>query len=182
MLWFKNNRLSFRAYARNHGLDPSLTFGMTFLLVVFLLSACGFTPIYAENKSQEIRNIAIDNIPDSAGQFLKNALIDRLQPSGQSDYTLRVTPLGISIENQAIRRDATSTRGEMRIITTLTLIDNKTGEAVLTRPLQTSGGFNQLDNRFATLTSREDLQRRLLNEMSENIVTEISVFIRNRHP
>jgi len=147
---------------------------------ILLVAGCGFTPIYAENKTQDIRNIAIDNIPDSAGQFLRNALIDRLQPSGQSDYTLQVTPLDISIENRAIRRDATSTRGEMRIMTTLLLIDNKTGETILNRPLQTSGGFNQLDNRFATLTSREDLQRRLLNEMSDSIVTEISVFIGNK--
>jgi hypothetical protein len=132
-------------------------------------TSCGFTPMYkAADTRQALISVRIGNIPDAEGQYLKNALIDRLPQTGDARYEMRFAPLFITIDNRAIRKDATSTRGEMRISTRMDIVDLATGKTLSSQELETAGGFNQLDNRFATLTSREDLTRRLLNEMADN--------------
>lgn len=122
----------------------------------------------AADTRQALISVRIGNIPDAEGQYLKNALIDRLPQTGDARYEMRFAPLFITIDNRAIRKDATSTRGEMRISTRMDIVDLATGKTLSSQELETAGGFNQLDNRFATLTSREDLTRRLLNEMADN--------------
>jgi hypothetical protein len=45
------------------------------------------------------------------------------------------------------------------------------------------GGYNQLDNQFATLVSRESVGDHMLEELSDSIVTEVALyFTRSRQP
>lgn len=157
------------------------TFGLIGLL---LLGACGFQPVYGDRGLHTATTVAhnrisIANIPDRDGQYLRNQLIDHLYQRGapaNALYTLKIAPLSKEITDIGIRKDASSTRGQMDIRTQLTLVDNATGAVVLKRQLHSVGGYNQLDNQFATLVSREALTENVLREISDNIVTELNLF------
>lgn len=160
--------------------------GIVLVLVLFT-AACGFQPLHSPKGGEaaapaaRYAEIHIGNIPDQDGQYLRNQLIDRLYLQGRTQdarYTLRMSPLQKEIVNIGIRKDATSTRGRMEIRSTLSLIDNRTGQEVLKREMHSVGAYNQLDNQFATLVSRESLTENILKEMSNNILTHINLFLR----
>jgi hypothetical protein len=158
-------------------------FNVIGVFCLLALTSCGFTPMYkAADTRQALNSLRIANIPDAEGQYLKNALIDRLPQSGEARYEMRMSPLFITIDNRAIRKDATSTRGEMRITTRMDIVDLFSGKTLSSQQLETAGGFNQLDNRFATLTSREDLTRRLLNELADNARLAFALTLQEKAP
>lgn len=150
------------------------------------LSGCGFTPMYGETEhgskvASELQGIEIENIPDREGQYLRNLLIDRLYTDGKPQnalYTLKITRLKRDVVNFGIRKDATATRDEMQITARLELVDRASGTAVLSRDMRSVGAYNLLDNQYATLISRDSLTGHVLGEMSDNIVTELSLYFR----
>lgn len=152
-------------------------------LVTLFVSACGFTPMYGGTSGTAIaranQSVEIDNIPDRDGQFLRNALIDRLYINGTPDnpaYVLQIVNLHREIVNMGIRKDATATRGEVTITAKLRLLDKTSGAVVLERDLKSIGSYNLLDNQFATLVSKESVTDHVLNEMSDNITSELGLY------
>lgn len=164
--------------------------GRAALLAAALLlpAACGFQPMYAAPDSAAQRSVAanyadieIVNIPDREGQYLRNALIDRLYVAGRpaaARYALEIAPLTTTTTNQAVRKDATYTRALMEISTTLVLRDRQSGEVVLERPQRALGSYNLLDNQFATISSRDSLNNHLLDELADSIQTALALHFR----
>lgn len=153
------------------------------IVLCFLLSACGFTPLYKDGGKAPHAAIWVPNIPNREGQFLRNLLIDRLYAQGAPEtprYALSVTKLNKIVHSLGIRKDATSTRGQMEITARLTLQDPATGAALLQRDLAASGGFNRLDNRYATVVSEQAATEAVLRELSNTIMTEIDLYFARR--
>ncbi len=150
------------------------------LLVCLALGACGFKPMYGDNGiAQTYSTVEIGNIPDRDGQYLRNLLMDRLyaeSPLRDARYLLVVHNLKKRIVGLGIRKDATSTRGLLETTATLRLIDKSTGETVLTRSITASGGYNRLDDRYATFVSETDRTELVLKELSSVIMTEIDLY------
>jgi LPS-assembly lipoprotein len=155
---------------------------------VLLPAACGFQPMYAtpgstagQSVAARYADIEILNIPDRDGQYLRNALIDRIYVAGRpaaARYALEIMPLATTTTNQAVRKDATYTRALMEISTTLLLRDRQSGEVVLERPQRALGSYNLLDNQFATISSRDSLNERLLDELADSIQTALALHFR----
>lgn len=150
------------------------------------LSSCGFEPMYAAPDSATQKSIQasyadieIANIPDREGQYLRNALIDRLYVSGRpadARYVLEVEPLKRSLTSQAVQKDSTYTRSLMEYSTTMRLRDRKTDYAVvLERKQRALGSYNLLDNQFATISSRDSLNDHLLDELADSIQTALAL-------
>lgn len=155
------------------------------LLLAAGLGACGFTPVYAKPDAQtasmqeKLQDIEIGLIADREGQYLRNALLDQMAaaPAGATQrYFLRVWQLKHEDSSFGIRKNAASTRGDVTMTATMELIDQDSGKVLLTRQLRTRGGYNRLDNLYGSLVSKEDAIDRLLDEMSERIVTELSLY------
>ncbi|MFN7115114.1 MAG: LPS assembly lipoprotein LptE [Alphaproteobacteria bacterium] len=153
-----------------------------------LPAACGFQPMYAVPDSAAHKSVAaqyadieILNIPDRDGQYLRNALIDRIYVAGRpasARYALEIAPLQKTATNQAVRKDATYTRSLMEISTRLRLRDRESGEVVLDRAQRAQGSYNLLDNQFATISSRDSLNDRLLEELADSIQTALALHFR----
>jgi len=165
--------------------------GLRFALLALcclLPAACGFQPMYAAPDSAAQRSVAanyadieIVNIPDRNGQYLRNALIDRLYVAGRpasARYVLEVAPLQKTSTNQAVRKDATYTRALMEISTVLRLRDRQSGEVVLERAQRAQGSYNLLDNQFATISSHDSLNDRLLDELADSIQIALALHFR----
>jgi LPS-assembly lipoprotein len=148
-----------------------------------LVAACGFEPMYGDRNSAatavNYSSVEIDNIPERSGQYLRNQLIDRLYLDGrpaETVYALRVAPLKTVTTSMGIRKDATSTRAMAETGTTMQLVEKATGKVLLQRDLRATGGYNLLDNQFATIVSRQSVSEHMLEEIADDIVTELGLY------
>lgn len=151
---------------------------------VMLVTACGFTPVYAPGLSgvdvqAHYAQIAIDNIPDRSGQYLRNALIDRLYRQGRPTnprYRLQMVGLNESITSLGVRKDATATRAQMDIRVKMILLDRQNGVRVLERSLAGSGGYNILDNQYATLVTEQSVRDQILDDIADSVQTTLNLY------
>lgn len=151
------------------------------LCFVLLVSSCGFKPLYTTGATPAARafdTIAVSNIPDREGQYLRNMLLDKLYSGGipaEPRYVLNVRAVRKTVTSFGIKRSATSTRGQIDLSTDIRLIDRQTGKAVLERSLSAAGDYNRLDNQYATVVSEESVTNNLLGELSDSIMTELAL-------
>ncbi len=98
------------------------------ILILFLITGCGFSPLYVERESgskwyydanfnpsiiEEMQQIKVEPIADRFGQQLRNNLLDSLTPKGtpkNPKYRLFVKLASKRTYDQAIRQDITATR------------------------------------------------------------------------
>ncbi len=160
------------------------------VLALLLLGGCGFSPVYAKNDSapamqDKLENVEVGMIADRDGQYLRNALLDHMgsttAASAGQRYFLRVYNLRQEDLAFGIRKDASATRGDITMTATLELIDTQTNALVLSRPLRARGGYNRMDNLYGAQVTKEDTTERLLDEMAERAVTELTLYF-NRAP
>lgn len=159
------------------------------VLLCLALCGCGFTPMYGDHglaagvTAAHDSNVEILAIPDRDGQYLRNQLIDRLYLKGRpadAPFILAVQPLKSTQTNLGIRRDATSTRAMQEIDTTITIKERKTGQIVLQREERAVGGYDQLDNQFATLVSEQSVNDHMLEELADSIVMDVNLYFTRR--
>lgn len=175
MLWFKNKQDDLCAMP----LKDSMRIAAIFIL--FFLSACGFTPLHAPETTAAYPAIDIALIPDRDGHYLRNQLIDRLYAAGaveQPRYRLQISGLEKTITGFGIRKDTTSTRTQMEMQAKLRLIDTAINVVVLERTLRAAGGFNSLNNQYATTISEQHTAELLLKEIADAAMTEIDLFLK----
>lgn len=158
------------------------------LSVAFVsLAGCGFSPMYgaAFNDGKEIqteyRQIEIGRIQDYEGQFLRNALIDRLHAAGESSnakYELQVSKISESIIGLDVTKTSDVTRSQMTLRTTMTLVDKQSGAVVLTRPLKAIASFNELNNEFATNVSERATRENALSDLARQVELQLGLYFR----
>lgn len=160
----------------------SRTFVFWFLVSGFclLLSGCGFQPLHAQKKlGGSYEKVEIANIPDQNGQFLRNLLIDKIYGEKRPEnapYLLTLSPVEKKTVEMGIRKDADATRAQVEMRARLTLAEKATGKVLLERYLLSVGAYNIVDNQFATLISREHVDKTILMEMADDVVTEINLY------
>lgn len=155
--------------------------------VAIVLGGCGFSPVYgtlgSNTKSAEVAfsQIDISLIPDREGQFLRNALIDRLHRNGTPSglnirYTLKIDPVIESLIDLDITKDDDTTRGQLRLETNMHLTARQTGEVILTRPLTAITSYNILGSEFATRISEENTRQNALIDLADQIERQLALY------
>lgn len=160
------------------------------LLTVILLASCGFQPMYGTafqsgtkkaDVQAELSQVAISNIPDRSGQYLRNALIDRFYQNARPanpKYTLVVGAIQESIIDLDITKNSNATRGQMRLSTSLTLTDNTTGGAILQRAITSVASYNILTSEFATRVSENNTRKNALDDLAGQIELQIGLYLK----
>jgi len=154
-------------------------------LFIIFIAACGFRPMYSSsgftssNGALQKAGIEIANIPNEKGQYLRNALIDRLYTNGRPNnarYRLEFSTLNENVTNIGIRKDASATRAEIEITTEMHIVETMSGKILLKRKFKAIGSYNLLDNYFATMISKRDITDNLLEEIANDILTELNIY------
>ena len=161
-----------------------------FLILASLLivSACGFSPVYGTlghdkdfGTEDLLALVAIDNIPDREGQFLRNELIDRFyrteRPSNPQ-YRLIVSNLTERLRDLDITESSDSTRAQLRIQAQVKLIDSITGETLMQRTLHSASSYNKLGSEFATRASEQSTRENVLSALAQRIETQITLYLK----
>ncbi len=149
--------------------------------IAVLLSACGFAPVYgdrggARNVSAALGKVAISNIPDRDGQFLRNHLIDRMYISGRPsdpNAKLRVS-LKMTESDLGIQKDATASFRELDLLAEYVLTD-KSGKPLLDGKAHSVVGYSKIDAQYGLLAARDNARERALREVGEQIVNRLSL-------
>lgn len=164
-----------------HGLKSLL------LIAAMAVSACGFHPVYGVNKYTPIgaetkfQQIGIENIPNREGQYLRNALIDRLYRDGRPSstrYTLNITPIRETQRDLDVTIDSDTTRAQLRIDTRMRLTDTQTKETIIERDLSSIASYNVLGSEFTNRVSEQSTRENILDDLARQIEMQLGLYFK----
>jgi len=156
------------------------------LALPMVLGGCGgWEPLYASRDTgpadAALRAIKVTPIPERMGQNLEFALRDSFNPnnlSGPQLYTLNVT-LGTSLQNLGIQSQGIGTRGEVQLLATYRLIDNRTGKLLQTGTIHTNDSFDIQANGYSTVVAQNDAYARCVEQTRREIVARLTLFLQD---
>jgi len=146
------------------------------------LAGCGFEPLYGRPDGRpspvaaELAGIQVAPIADRRGQLLRDALEERLTPSGEPArpaFTLGVT-LEESIETLVFRRDASPTRANLSLTAEYRLRPAGAEGVVTGGRARTVIGYNISGAEFATLVAEGDARERAVRELAIEISARLA--------
>lgn len=155
---------------------------------LMFISACGFTPTYAVKQEtikqqaavpQQLNNIDIALIPDREGVYLRNSLIDRFYKNGypsDARYQLIISPIKENISNFDITVFSEATRRQLKLTTSMRLLDRQTQEPVLQRSLSAVTSNNVLQSEFSTRVTEQSARESALNDLARQIEQHIALY------
>jgi len=163
-----------------------------------LLAACGFRPLYGPDGArsgandlaaeprlvEEMAAVRVARIPERGGQQLRRMLerrFESLRPGTAARYELQAA-FNITVEGLGFRRDGNISRVRAIGSAPWTLTDGGTPPTVLGRGLaRTLDSYNIPSLQFfAADVSREDLERRMVDELGDRIVLGVAAALRRR--
>ncbi len=155
--------------------------GFLLCALAVYLSACGFTPLYSNQKTIEsLSSIEIDVIPNQEGQFLRNVLIDRFYNNGMpltSTYKLTIAPLQERRKDLDVTITSDTTRAQMMLSSRLTLTEISTGKTLLQRPLKSITSYNVLGSEFATRVTEKNARENALDNIARQIEKALVLYL-----
>lgn len=136
--------------------------------------------------ASDLAAIEVGLIPDRSGQLLRNQLIHLLNPASdvnsQRRYTLSVA-LRERVDTFAVERSGFATRANVEVTATYTLIDDPTGNSVLSGNSRAVSSFNILDNDFSTYVASGDAVNRAVDQVAFDIRNRLAAhFSRSAKP
>jgi LPS-assembly lipoprotein len=156
-----------------------------------LLSGCGFHPLYAtsagggpSSAQAELAAVFVPVIPEHTGQFLRQALQQRLEGAGSGvakRYTLNA---GYAIASDALAIQPDTTASRVRLIGTAPWTLMTVG--LTPKPLTTGqgtvvDGYNIIGQQyFAAQIENETVTRRMAETLADQIVTQLAVYFRRQ--
>lgn len=160
---------------------------VTILGSVWFLYGCGFSPMYGDlgDGSQtisELDAIEISTASNEIGSRIQNELGDLLHGGGaptSSKYVLEINASSNETKS-GYRVDASVTRAQITLKAHYRLVDNQTGEVLLSNERTETTSIDVLRSQFATIVSRDSALDRATKELSQFIQADLSVYFENQ--
>ena len=144
------------------------------ILVLPLLAACGFTPVYGPGGTGgALQNRVLVTAPEDRNSFVLTREIEtRLGRANAPAYGLDV-PITTSEARLAIAREGNTTRFNLVGVADYALRDTATGQIVTSGTVENFTGYSATGTTVATLAGEQDAQDRLMTILAEQIVTRL---------
>lgn len=162
-------------------------------VLFFMLSACGFKPLYVQKTSTEdkwyfdgdfdnyvtdqMAQIKIVATGERLGQLMKTDLLDLLTPRGvpsHPKYYLYIEPTKENEYDQALRRDITASR--KRIDYKVNYYLTQKSEKIMMGNTVSYVSYDILDNPYSMVTSRKKVERDAAKIMANDIALRLGAF------
>lgn len=169
----------------HEGFLKNLRAFMFLWLLLSCLSACGFSPVYNRGGQAlpAFGQIHIDGIPDREGQYLRNALMDRLYRGGRPAdpvYTLKLSRIEEHKSELDVTKGSDATRAQLRLSAKMRLVDNASGKTVMQRDLSSTASYNILQSQFTTRVSEQNTRENVLDDLARQAETQLALFFGKR--
>jgi len=152
------------------------------VLGLLLLSGCGFRPLYGPRATGAaaagLETVRVGLITERNGQLLRRQLEERLGSGtgALARYDLRVG-LAYGVELQGFTRDGTPSRVRVTATANWFLYDTASPPRLVANGVERSfDAYNVPENQFfAADTSREAAERRLMEQLADDMVRRLAV-------
>lgn len=153
----------------------------TLFALTCLLSACGFSPLYADKNLNLTSNLASINIariaePATAGYILENELKDRFASAGTARYDLNIK-LTERRTSLAVTGDANIVRSNYTLTAKYEIIEKATGKVYENTKFSITG-YGIVPSQYASLVGQEDAIRKTAINLAEQIELDLVLFLR----
>jgi len=154
----------------------------------FLLSACGFHPLYGNTAldprvGPTLANVYVEPISDRVGYELRNSLLDLFDATGQANGAAYRLKLSLSEMEEAVvlQTNTAITRYNYTLMAHYELIPREGAAAVKSGDVTALAAYNVAAAPFlyATVAAERDAKNRAANDIAERIRTQIAVYLRN---
>jgi LPS-assembly lipoprotein len=141
-----------------------------------LLSACGFTPLYAQpGVTPAMAAIRVVTPEGRTGHLISEDLQDDLAVGARREplYQLNLAvderryPRGLNVQQ-------TATWYELRLKVSYSLLDIATGKTITAGQVPVEISYNAVDDPYAGIVAQQDGQKRAASEASQRIRLEIA--------
>ena len=153
------------------------------LCFCFLLSACGFQPLYGNRDVvlEKSATVQIEPIAGDGGYQIGLILQDKLNPKQLNlpkKYRLTVILSQPTLLNQSIRSDNFASLEKMNMKVSYQLIDIQNNKDVISSTIDANGLFNLIKEPYATTVAQENLYQNLTKVLAENIATHVLAYFK----
>lgn len=163
-----------------------VVFGSCALAATASLNACGFRPLLAQADGESVRNqlaaVRIAGPGGRLGQQLTTALEDNLDPTSIGE-PIRYE-LAIKLRNTnsalALQLDNTITRYNVTLTAQFDLKNRENQELLYRSQVRRVASYNVRRAPFATLTAKQDAERRAAKEIADDIRTLLALHFQRR--
>jgi LPS-assembly lipoprotein len=150
------------------------------------LAGCGFHPLYAERSplgyDPALAAIEVRPAADRIGQILTQSLREQLNPRGvnlKPRYILSIV-MSVARSDLGIRRDNTSSRGELVFSVTLKLSPAAGGDVAFQDSIRSITAFNLSDDSYAATIAEQNAREETANELGREVAERVAVFMRRQ--
>ena len=163
-----------------------------YFLIVLLLAACGFRPLYVgqstqdsisgKQLTQEMASIFIDIIPDRTGQILRQTLANRLTPHGETKdprYRLSVRLSEAVLSQQGVRQDNLATRYVMTFTAYYTLYTYPENHQILSDSTIGRSSYDVQLSPYATDVAEQTAKERIMKIIGDDIALRLAAFLKS---
>ncbi|HUZ75892.1 MAG TPA: hypothetical protein VMU87_23130 [Stellaceae bacterium] len=156
------------------------------LAVALALAGCGFHPLYVPEPGlgfdPALAAIDVRPVPDRVGQILTDSVREQLNPTGARLKPRYVLTIGMAVveSDLGIRRDNTSTRGELTINASLILNDAATHAVVFRDAIRTVTAYNQPDDAYAATVAQDHARDLAVTDLGREIAERITLYFRGQ--
>ncbi|WP_417803529.1 LPS assembly lipoprotein LptE [Thalassospira lucentensis] len=155
------------------------------LVALTTLSACGFRPLYAEDRSgqstaADMSQVEVSLINDRVGQITRNFLIETLTPRGQVTnpaYTLKVD-LSESVSEQGFTKDNEATIADYLLSAKYELIRKSDDARLRNGTVRARTTYNIVDSDFASLEAEKAARRDAARTLAQQLANQVAVGLR----
>jgi LPS-assembly lipoprotein len=147
-----------------------------------LLSACGFTPLYATRSDNggvvtALAAISVQTPPDRVNRALRIALEDQLRANTlvAPQYALALSSI-LSEADVAIEQDTEVTRTNLTLRTSFILRDMETNASLYEAKAFAIVAYNRVPSEFANIIAERDAQERVAKQVAEEVRTKLAIY------
>ncbi len=164
------------------------------LCALFMISGCGFEPLYVERKPDEgwyykgefdtsimdeMEKIRIEPVSDRFGQLLRNNLLDSFTPKGvpaKPRYRLVIGDINRQVVQQALRDDITATRERVRYKVNYYLYDTETNKQLVRGNSISYVSYDILANPYSTTYAQKKIEKNAADIISNDISLRMGAY------
>ena len=145
-----------------------------FLVSALALAGCGFTPAYGPQGGGTalLGAIALAEPSDRQGYLLNRRLEERLGRTDVGRYSLK-TDLTTREDALGSTSGGSNTRAQVIGEVAFDLIDQSTGQTVLTDKVRSFVGYSTTGSNVSTFASQRDAQERLMTILADMIIDRL---------
>ncbi len=154
------------------------------MLLLVALAGCGFHPLYGEQTTlgydPTLASVEVRPVPDRVGQLLVEEVREELDPRGAGLKPRYILVIGMTASRSdlGIRRDNTSTRGELTMNANLTLNDANTHAVVFRNSIRSTTSFNEPDDAYAATVAEDHAREEAASDLGREIAERVTLYFR----